>query len=93
MWKLFDQDGDGSIECNELSETLKRLGQNWNTDDIDTFFRDIDKSVGLTCDLCSGTIHGVVAFIESVLCFDVLFPLLFKHEWCVRHSSGPVFAL
>lgn len=27
MWKVFDKDGDGSIEVTELSETLKSLGQ------------------------------------------------------------------
>mmetsp|Transcript_36433 Transcript_36433/g.73541 ORF Transcript_36433/g.73541 Transcript_36433/m.73541 type:complete len:150 (+) Transcript_36433:218-667(+) len=43
MWKLFDRDGGGTIECDELSETLRNLGQNWNTEDIDNFFRDIDK--------------------------------------------------
>mmetsp|Transcript_38397 Transcript_38397/g.90634 ORF Transcript_38397/g.90634 Transcript_38397/m.90634 type:complete len:998 (-) Transcript_38397:84-3077(-) len=43
MWKVFDKDGDGSIEVTELSETLKSLGQNWDTADVDRFFQDIDK--------------------------------------------------
>jgi len=43
MWGLFDADGDGEIDCTELTERLKSLGQNWKTDDIDSFFKDIDK--------------------------------------------------
>eukprot|EP00282_Hemiselmis_andersenii_P028597 CAMPEP_0169449542 /NCGR_PEP_ID=MMETSP1042-20121227/12667_1 /TAXON_ID=464988 /ORGANISM="Hemiselmis andersenii, Strain CCMP1180" /LENGTH=771 /DNA_ID=CAMNT_0009561289 /DNA_START=94 /DNA_END=2405 /DNA_ORIENTATION=+ len=50
MWMLFDKDNDGTISPEEMLETFRRLGANWDTDEIKEFLHAIDKDHNGTID-------------------------------------------
>jgi len=42
LWRMFDADGSGSIDVNELLEVLKRTSKGWNVEDVVQMFNEID---------------------------------------------------